>query len=250
MTATTRIGVILTYDNAIDPELWRWCPPDVSLHIARTGYPDEDESVRDSNEQVSDPAQLRFATRSLIFLEPAVVTFACTSGSFHGGLAWERSIRETMLAAGAGRAQTTSGALLEAIDVLGIRRLAVGTPYDRGSTDRLGTFLAEAGITAVSLEHQPPRPGDDLNDFSEADLEGLAERAMRPDADALFLSCTALATIDLIPQLERRYGVPVLTSTQVTMWAALRAAGARTAVADQTLFAAAGGAAGVSTSAG
>lgn len=66
--------------------------------------------------------------------------------------------------------------------------------------------------------------------------EELAARAHRPDADVLFLSCTALETIGLIEGLERRYGIPVLTSTQVTMWAALRSIGATPTISGQRLF--------------
>jgi maleate isomerase len=39
-----------------------------------------------------------------------------------------------------------------------------------------------------------------------------------------FVSCTNLATYDLIAPLERELGKPVLTANQVTMWAALRVA--------------------------
>jgi hypothetical protein len=46
--------------------------------------------------------------------------------------------------------------------------------------------------------------------------------ADRPDAQAVFISCTNLATYDVIAPLERELGKPVLTANQVTMWAALQ----------------------------
>ncbi len=66
------------------------------------------------------------------------------------------------------------------------------------------------------------------------------------DADALFLSCTNLPTFGLLGELERRFGMPVLSANQVTMWAAMRAAGVQPQIDDQALFrvAAAGAAAG------
>ena len=42
----------------------------------------------------------------------------------------------------------------------------------------------------------------------------------------MFVSCTNLPTYDVIAPLERELGKPVLTANQVTMWAALRVAGA------------------------
>ena len=54
----------------------------------------------------------------------------------------------------------------------------------------------------------------------------LALRADRAGADVVFLSCTTLETFGVDFQLEQRLTKPVLTATQVTMWAALGAAGA------------------------
>ena len=51
-------------------------------------------------------------------------------------------------------------------------------------------------------------------------MEGVAA-ADHPDAEALFLSCTALPAIPLIAELEERLGKPVLSSNQVVFWATL-----------------------------
>jgi len=234
-----RIGVILTHDNAIDPELQQWCPPDVTVHIARTGYI-EDEDCLAWSRRAADQ-DLEVAVRSLAFLRPGVTAYACTSGSFVDGVAGERRVRERMLAAGARDAITASGAVVEALEALGARRVAVGTPYDDGCTAALGAFLAEAGFDVVSLVGEAPRPGSDINDYTPEDLTDLARRAAHPDADAVFLSCTALSTIELLPLLERELGRPVLSSVQATMWAALRAVGRTPAPRGQRLLGLRGG---------
>ena len=53
----------------------------------------------------------------------------------------------------------------------------------------------------------------------------IVRSADRPDAEAMFMSCTNLPTYDIIGPLEQELGKPVLTANQVTMWAALRAMG-------------------------
>jgi maleate isomerase len=233
----TRIGVLLTSDNAIDPELWRWCPPGVSLHITRLLDWDDDEHDDDvsGSLRASQPGVIGPATASFDLIEPEVIVFACTSGSFVEGAAGEARVRETMLAAGAKRALTTSGALLDAIRALDLQRVAVGTPYNERLSRLLQTYLEDAGVEVPSLAWAPPGPGSELVDITEDDLEELAERAFAPDADALFLSCTALETIDLIAPLQERYGVPVITAVQVTMWAALAMAGAGSPTGEHAL---------------
>lgn len=230
-----RIGVILTYDNAIDPELWEWVPPGVTVHVTRTGRPVDTTCVGGSRE-ITRPDWLRYAADSFVDISPEIVVFGCTSGSFVSGPDGERRIRETLLEAGATRALTTTGAVMEALTALGAHRVAVGTPYDVPCTEALWRYLEASGFEAVSLVNHEPLPGKTLNDFDLEDLEHLAERAYRPDADALFLSCTALATKPLIPRLEDRFGIPVVTAVQATMWAALRTIGATPTVDDQRLF--------------
>ena len=51
----------------------------------------------------------------------------------------------------------------------------------------------------------------------------LIQDADHEDADAIVVSCTNLATYDVIATLEDELGKPVVTANQATMWAALRA---------------------------
>jgi maleate isomerase len=53
----------------------------------------------------------------------------------------------------------------------------------------------------------------------------LALQLDRTKADAIVLSCTNWPTMEVIERLERETGKPVITTTQATVWAALRAIG-------------------------
>lgn len=230
----TRIAIVFTPDNADDADFWRWAPAGTTLHFTRTPL----DTMRDHEDVtwIPNDAELVQATRNFVIIDPAVTTFACTSGSFAQGLANERRIRQTMEEAGAKVALTTSGSLLDALAALGAHKVAVATPYDKGTTDRLGEFLTEAGFDVRSLVNHEPKTPAGLSDMTIDELTELALAADRPDADVLFISCTALETFDLIPQLERSQQKPVITSAQVTMWAALGAAGVEPRDVGQALF--------------
>jgi maleate isomerase len=237
-----RVGVLFTPDNANDRDCWRWCPLDATLLMARTpleaSWIEEQPSDRAGDPPVWIPTDHEVAegVRALILAEPDVITYACTSGSFCGPPDNESRIRDVMTDAGAKVAQTTSGALLDALRAIGATSVAVGTPYRGNVTDELGAFLARAGYTVASLIHEDPAPGEADAHLTEESMVDLALRADRADADVVFLSCAALETFDLIPELERRLAKPVLTATQVTMWAALGAASAGTIDAPQSLL--------------
>lgn len=230
-----RLGLIVPFDTANDREYWRWVPHDTSVHITRTGFHSGPLDVALA-ETTADPDEVAYATKSMTKIEPDVIAYACTSGSFVGGLRGEQRLRDLMTAAGAARAVTTSGAMLDALRVLGARRVSLATPYPSSVGERLVTFIEEAGFEAVSLENLGLEDGEDIQATSDDEIIELGRKAMRPEADVLFISCTGLGTIDLVPRLELALGKPALTAVQVTMWGAMRAAGVRSPIVDQALF--------------
>ena len=87
-------------------------------------------------------------------------------------------------------------------------------------------FLADEGFDVVAWhgmglgETQEERRG--INRIPPQSVFRLARKIDRPDAEAIFLSCTALPTIELIAELEAMLGKPVVTSNQATFWNVLR----------------------------
>ena len=228
------IGIVAPFDLALDRELWRWTPEPVSLYLTRTAHLDVPVSL-DMAEALGDIGALAASCRDVAIADPGVTAYLCTSASFVGGLSGEASLRAAMQQGGARRALTTSGAMLEALEALGARRIAVATPYDAALTDRLVAFLAEAGVETTGVGYLGM--GEDIWRVDGESVAGLARSIPREGADALFLSCTNLPTYDVIPALEAELGIPVLSANLVTLWAALRALGELPEARSERLFA-------------
>ncbi len=216
------IGVVAPFDFALDRELWRWVPDNVSLYLTRMPYFPAPVTVQMAT-SLSERSTVRRATRDVLTPGPDVVAYACASGSFVHGVLGERLLVRTMVDAGAPAACTTSGAMVEALALLGVRSPAIATPYVDDVTDRLIDYLAENGVRTVAsnglgllgnIWRVPYRTVVDI-----------VRAVDTPAADALYISCTNLPTYDIIEPLERALGKPVLTANQVTMWSALRAMG-------------------------
>lgn len=218
------VGVVAPFDFALDRELWRWVPDEISLYLTRTPFVPVEVSL-DMARLVSEHETLRDAVFALHSVSPESLAYACTSGSFVGGTVGERAMCSAMTEAAGLPAVTTSGALLDALADIGARRIAVVTPYTRSVTDSLEDFLGEAGISVIGREYLGLTR--EIWRVPYRDVVDMARRAVVGDADALFISCTNLPTYDVIPQLEAELRMPVLSANQVTMWAALRAIGAR-----------------------
>ncbi len=212
------IGVIAPFDLAIERELWRWVPAEVTLHLARTHYEPVPVS-RTMAELVSSTHHLEAATRDVLHVEPEVVAYLCASGSFVNGVDYEKTLVAAIEGAGAKAAVTTSGALAEAIVALKISRMCVITPYDEELTRLLGMFLNQLGVTVLRSDHLGLGGG-----IWKVNYRTVAERivaADQPEAQAIFVSCTNLRTYDIIDPLEEMLGKPILTANQLSMWACL-----------------------------
>ena len=216
------VGIVAPFDFALDRELWRWVPDDVSLHLTRTPFVPVEVSL-DMARLVSEHETLREGVQALCAVAPEVVAYACTSGSFVGGTAGEQLMTAAMEQAGEIPSLTTSGALLGALKEIGAHRVAVVTPYTKSVTDSLEDFLGEGGIAVTGRSYLGLTR--EIWRVPYRDVVDMAREAVADGPDALFISCTNLPTYDVIPQLEAELRMPVLSANQVTIWDALRRIG-------------------------
>ena len=229
----TGIGVVAPHDFALDRELWRWVPDDISLHITRMPHLSL-AATMEMAVHVSDPALVARGVTDVHAVSPLVTAYACTSGSFVGGLAGEGALVAAMRDAGAAAAVTTSGALLSALRHLALTRIATATPYTADLTAGLSGFLAEAGVDVVAAAGLGL-----ISDIWTVPYDVTARLVRDTDTDdaqAVFISCTNLPTYDVIAALEAELGKPVLTANQVTIWSALTVIGRKAVGPGQRLL--------------
>jgi len=150
-----------------------------------------------------------------------------TSLTFYRGADFHAGLMEKVRAATGLPASTMSQAIVDGLNSLGARRIAVATAYAEEVNGRLKAFLAAHGFDVLALE------GFGLFGFGEADRKskddiialGTKACAAAPAAEALVISCGGLRTLDVAVPLERQHGIPVVASTQAAFWAALRLIG-------------------------
>lgn len=153
-----------------------------------------------------------------------IVAFACTSGTFQRGLAYDLDMRRRIAEATGGlRAVTASESVVAALRALHARRIVVTAPYPPEINERLLDFLAKAGFEVAAFE--PCAPVDEaIDEVSPERVCDAIERAIRcarGRVDAVFISCTALPIGQVIDDLECRMGKVVVTSNQALLWKCL-----------------------------
>lgn len=152
-----------------------------------------------------------------------VLCYNCTSGSFVIG---EEVIRRKLEAGRNGVIGTTllSG-VVAALQALGVRRLSIGTAYTPDIDALEKAYFEQQGFEVVATEGLSLTTDVEMNLVSPAYLLDFAVGLDRPDADAVFLSCGALRSLEIIEDAERRIGKPVVGSNQASFWHCLRLTG-------------------------
>ncbi|MFC8870156.1 Asp/Glu racemase [Streptomyces sp. NPDC057148] len=228
LSAATRrhVGVVASYDFTRQVELRRWIPPTVECTLTLTG----EVPYRDNLELVSRlgrPDLLAEPVDELVECGAEAVAYLCTACSFAGGVSGERALREAMRKHGARQALTTSGAVTDALRAVGARRLAVVHPYQEPVDRLLAAYLEDSGFDVVALTPLGLDAVEDVYTVDEQQVLDVVVAGDHREADALFISCTALPTYDALPHLEKRLGKPVISANQATAWALLDAVGAQ-----------------------
>ena len=229
-----RIGVLLPPGNpTVEPELSAMVPAGVTLHFGRLESPPSvgkagehagmEERVRAYREGLAGP------TAALSQVRPAVVLLAHTASSYALGYGNEQTLVDRIASLAGAPALLAAQAVLAALRHLGVKRLALGTPYPE-SISRQGKAYWEAAGFEIAGYHRLENVTDIYAENEERAYE-LARRADAPEADAVLLSGTGLPTVAVLETLERDLGKPVLSSNQASLWQALRMARVRESIA-------------------
>ena len=229
-----RIGVLLPPGNpTVEPELSAMVPAGVTLHFGRLETPPSvgkagehagmEERVRAYREGLAGP------TAALSQVRPAVMLLAHTASSYALGYGNEQTLVDRIASLAGAPALLAAQAVLAALRHLGVKRLALGTPYPE-SISRQGKAYWEAAGFEIAGYHRLENVTDIYAENEERAYE-LACRADAPEADAVLLSGTGLPTVAVLETLERDLGKPVLSSNQASLWRALRMARVRESIA-------------------
>lgn len=167
------------------------------------------------------------AAQALSLQGAQAIVLMGTSLSFYRGAAFNRELTQRLSTASGLPALTMSTAVVDGLISVGGKRVAVATAYDDEVNLRLQTFLQAEGFEVLAIRGLGVEDVDDIHTVTRDGLLRFSvevfESAPRPDS--LLISCGGLRTLDLLEPLERRCGVPVVSSLPHALRAGVRLLG-------------------------
>lgn len=219
-----RLGLIaIATDHATERELRRMLPAEAAeLYVNRVSVVNPCTLY---NLRAMETDLARAAAQLLPGTALQALAFACTSGTVAIGA--ERVIGALTATRPGVPCTTPITAVQAALAELGVRQVSMLTPYIDEVNEAIREYLEAHGIGVPVLDSFGL--SDDLA-MSSIPPDAILEAALQadhPQAEAIFICCTAFRAVGVVEALERHLGKPVIASNQAMLWHALRLAGYR-----------------------
>ena len=216
-----RLGFILmSTDLATESDFFNMAPEGVAVHITRLKTEDytTNETLARHIDHMADAA-----SRIQPDMKPDVISYSCTSGSIVIGE--ERVMAEIKKGAPWARPMCLVTGVVDALHELGAKKLVVGTPYLDEVNTAEAEFLLEKGFEVLDIQGLNLSTGTEMGQVTPVYWKEFGVEIDRSDADAIFLSCGGIRSLEVAEQIEEATGKPVITSNQAQFWSCLRRAG-------------------------
>jgi maleate isomerase len=218
-----KLGIIVpSWNTMMEYETQRMAGNSTSVHSMRISHTaDTEENVIWMGTQVPAAAKL------LAHAKVDVICYGCTGGGFIKGPGYDQQLTNEIKEATGIPGTTTIVGVTDALRAFGAKKLCVASPYEPWLNEKLRDFLGKTGFEVLAIKGLGTQAHSTVN---PEQVEALVTSVDRPDADAIFISCTNFGTLDIIESLEKKLGKPVVTSNSGSMWKMMRIVGDKSAV--------------------
>lgn len=220
-----RVGVMIPQPNTtVEHELGGWLAPGSAVELLRIPRGKGMMTTETLPAYIANTLELaaRFARQDI-----DVVAFGCTAAGFllgpEGDRAFMQELRRITTKPVASIANAMTTCLLE----LGVKRIALVTPYLEAVNDQLKAYISDAGLEVAAFDSLYAADIGELVKIQPAAVSALARRTMTDDCEAMFIACAQLPTQTILDDLRAEFGRPVLSSNQALAMQ-IRAVGALT----------------------
>ncbi len=216
--------VLISSEQVADGDIYKLAAPGVGVHFTRVRM-QPDVTVENLHAMAGDLA----SASSVLVPEERLdaICYVCTSGAAVIG---EERCREELLRGRPAfnkdcKATTLVSCVVEGLRAVDARKIVIGTPYPDPVNTKMAAFMRSRGFDVLYTEGLNLKDDTEITRVDPAFILEFARAIDHRDADAIFLSCGGFRAVDVIAEIEKAIGKPVISSNQAMAWHCQRLAG-------------------------
>ncbi|MDC0340237.1 racemase [Pelagibacteraceae bacterium] len=222
-----KVGLIaLSTDQTIEGDFYTICK-NLPLDIFVNRIHNQNPLTKENLLKMQDDLEL---VTSKILPDERINTIAygCTSGTIAIG---EDKVKEKILLAKQDCYVTTPvTSAIKAFKQMNIRKIALFTPYPDAVNKTILDYFTQKSIVVSSFTSLNLNLDSEIAQVDPNYILEISSKLEIKNADALFISCTALPVLDILDKLENKIQKPVLSSNQTLIWDTIRSVGCKSPI--------------------
>jgi len=166
------------------------------------------------------------AAKLLACAEPDVITYEATAAGFVLGIDGEAELRAEMTAATGIPATTGAHSIVEALAEMQSSNISLIDSTKPEITAMIVKFIEEKGFKVAGHMSMAFNHVTEGNRISPQELYSIVKKFHKttPGVDTIFLASGCFRTLEIIPVIERDFGVNVVATVPANMWNCLKIA--------------------------
>lgn len=223
-----KFGVIVPSTNTVVEHDFNMIGPrGVTFHTGRMYIEvptlDSDETFLALIGQIRD--SISVAVRDVLTCRPDYMVMGMSAETFWNGVEGNRRFEARIRDATGLELSTGATSCRTALEVLGVERIAVLTPYQPVADREVARFFTEAGFSVSRAEGLKCPTATSIAEVTRPRLIDVLRDLDGEDVDAIVQAGTNLSMVRLAAEAEEWLGKPVIAINAATLWHALRANG-------------------------
>jgi maleate isomerase len=215
-------GVLIPSTNTtVEIEYSRLLPASLQVHVGRLLTSGTGPFAPSKDDDIDYQAKL------LGTAKVEVISLAQTSASLFAD-DYDANVTQRMSAAANCPAITSAQAVGQSVQALGARQIALVSPYSAPVIERARHYYeSKFGLEVVALEGFAATDSYMIGKLEPENARDAFARINRPEIEVLVVPGGNFPTMPFLPDWEREFGKPVITTNQAALWAMMRLMGVR-----------------------
>lgn len=224
ITMETEIPAMLRAREAVEPERF-------TFHSSRMRMKEVTKEQLEAMDNDSDRCAIELSDAAV-----DVIGYACLVAIMSRGLGYHCTSQERLSAVAAAEGSpasvvTSAGALIEALQIMGARKVAIIAPYMLPLTQQVVAYIEHQGFEVTDYVALEIPNNLEVGSQDPMNLTSIIDRLDHSEADVVILSaCVQMPSLEAVQAVQDRIGKPVISAAIATTYFLLKEMGLKPVV--------------------